>query len=89
MDAVVNILDIGKRQKMLKPVGGVFPGKFNLAGFDALNYADVQAIIAHDFHVLFDLLSRNHVGLFVIENSRVLHPGNLTLIPGEMRKPKP
>jgi hypothetical protein len=67
MDAVVNIFDIGKRQIMLKPVGGVIPGKFNLAGFDALDNAYVQAIIAHDFHILSDLVGRNHFRLFVVE----------------------
>jgi hypothetical protein len=61
MDAVVNILDVGERQKVVQPVGGVVLRKFNLAGFDALDNADVQAI-AHDFHVLFDL-----VGVTIVE----------------------
>jgi hypothetical protein len=70
MDAVVDIFDIGKRQIMLKPVGGIISGKFDLPGFDTLNNAHVQAIVAHDFHVLSDLVGRNHVRLFVDEKLR-------------------
>jgi len=62
MDAVVNILDVGERQKVVQPVGGVVLRKFNLAGFNAIDNAHVQAIIADDFHVLFDLVGRNHGG---------------------------
>jgi hypothetical protein len=63
MDAVVDIFDVLKRQKMLPPVGGVIPGKFDLAGFDALDDAHVQPVVADDFHMLFDpvdLAGRNH-----------------------------
>jgi hypothetical protein len=66
MDAVVNILDVGERQKVVQPVGGVILRKFNLTGFDAIDNAYVQAIIAHDFHVLFDLIGRNHSGATVL-----------------------
>lgn len=62
MDAVVNILHIGERQKVVQPVGGVILRKSNLAGFDAIDNAYVQAIVAYDFHMLFDLVRRNHGG---------------------------
>ena len=45
---------------MGQPVGGIVLCKSNLAGFDAIDNAHVQAIIAHDFHMLFDLVGRNH-----------------------------
>jgi hypothetical protein len=89
MDAVVNIFDIGKRQIMLQPVGGVIPGKFNLPGLDALNDAHVQAVIAHDFHVLSDLVGRNHVRLFVVEDSVTLPPGKLSLPHSRRNATKP
>jgi len=58
MDAVINVLHVSERQKVVQPV--VVPGKPNLAGFDAIDNAHMQAIIAHDFHMLFDLVGRNH-----------------------------
>jgi hypothetical protein len=66
MDTVVDILDVGERQKVVQPIGGAGPRKLNLAGFDAMDNAHVQAIVAHDFHVLFDLVGRNHSGLSVL-----------------------
>jgi hypothetical protein len=62
MDAVVNVLDVGEWQEVVQPVGGVVLGESDFAGFDAINNADVQAIIAHDFHALSDLVGRNHLG---------------------------
>jgi hypothetical protein len=63
MDAVVNVFDIGKRQKMLPAVRRVILRKHDLARFDTVNDAHVLAIVAHDFHVLLDpvgLAGRNH-----------------------------
>src|SRR5262249_8858090 len=62
MDAVVNILDVGERQKVMRPIGSVLLPKSNLAGFDAIDDTHMQAVITHDFHVLLDLLRRNHHG---------------------------
>jgi hypothetical protein len=70
VDAVVNVLDVGERQKMVQPVGGVILRKSDLVGFDAIDNAHVQAIIAHDFHMLFDLVARDHVGLSVLAFER-------------------
>jgi hypothetical protein len=72
VNAVVDILHVGKRQIVMQPVWRVDLRKFDLAGFDTIDDAHMQAIIAHDFHVFFDLVGRSHGGVLApaIEKKR-------------------
>jgi hypothetical protein len=63
MDAVINIFNIGNREEMLQPVGGVIPRKFDFAGFDAVDNTHMQAVVANDLLMFFDpvdLVGCNH-----------------------------
>ena len=47
---------------MVQPVWRVVLREFNFAGFDTIDNAHMEPIIAHDFHVLLDLPGHNHGG---------------------------
>jgi len=65
VDAVVHVLDRGKRKEMVQAVFGISVCQPDLAVFDAIDDADVLAIIAHDFHMLLDLIGSDHRDLLV------------------------
>ncbi len=62
MNAVVDILDVRERQKMVQPIGGVIARQPDLSILDPIDDTYMQAIIAYYFHVLLDLVRYSHVG---------------------------
>jgi hypothetical protein len=62
MDPVIDVLDVGQRQEVVQPIRRIVPRQSNLASFDTIDHADMQAIVAYHFHLLPDLAGRNHGG---------------------------
>src|SRR5436309_719796 len=60
MDTIVDILDVGEGKEMVQSVWRVGLAQLDLVIFHAINDADVSPVVAHDLHVLLDLVNSHH-----------------------------